>query len=134
MPDNSEMPVTRTESGTFAKGVSGNLNGRPSKKNTLVNLKQDLEIAIREHLTVDRVKKIVNRMADMAEQGNVAAAKLILDKIISNAKDGESDDADKAPSVVFRIENATFAAQTKKEQQVEVIDVTPIHVTETQDS
>lgn len=135
MSDNSEsVPATRTESGTFVKGVSGNPNGRP-KKVTIRNLTQDLEIAIREHLTVERVKKIVNRMADMAEQGNVPAAKLILDKLIANAKDGESDEGDKTPTVHFVITNATFAAQAKEKQQVEVIDITPIHVPPTsQDS
>jgi hypothetical protein len=123
--------AVRTEDGRFPKGVSGNPLGRP-KKTTLRNLQQDLEIAFREHLGVDRVKRIVNRMADMAEQGDVKAAKLIFDKLIPNATNGESDDGEKAPQVHFVITNATFAAQDKKEKQVEVIDITPTHVT-TQD-
>lgn len=122
----------RTEAGQFPKGVSGNPLGRP-KKTTLRNLQQDLEIAFREHLSVDRVKRIVNRMADMAEQGDVKAAKLIFDKLIPNAANGESDDGDNVTKVVFEIQNATFAAQTKEKVQVAVIDVTPTHVT-SQDS
>jgi hypothetical protein len=122
----------RTEAGQFVKGVSGNPLGRP-KKTTLRNLQQDMEIAFREHLSVDRVKRIVNRMADMAEQGDVKAAKLIFDKLIANASNGESDDGEKAPQVHFVITNATFAAQTKEKQQVAVIDVTPTHVTTSQD-
>lgn len=125
--------AVRTEAGQFAKGTSGNPLGRP-KKATLRNLQQDLEIAFREHLSVDRVKRIVNRMADMAEQGDVKAAKLIFDKLIANASNGESDEGEKAPQVHFVITNATFAAQTKEKQQVEVIDVTPTHVTTSQDS
>lgn len=135
MSDNSEAVPTRTESGTFVKGVSGNPLGRP-KKTTIRNLTQDLEIAIREHLTVERVKKIVNRMADMAEQGNVPAAKLILDKLIANAKDGESDEGDKTPTVHFIITNSTFAAVSaaRPHHGVEVIDITPTHVPDIQDS
>lgn len=118
----------RTEAGQFVKGTSGNPLGRP-KKATLRNLQQDLEIAFRDHLSVDRVKRIVNRMADMAEQGDVKAAKLIFDKLIPNATNGESDEGDNVTRVEFKIVNATFAAQTKQEKQVEVIDVTPFHVT-----
>jgi hypothetical protein len=117
----------RTESGQFPKGVSGNPLGRP-KKATLRTLQQDLEIAFREHLSVDRVKRIVNRMADMAEQGDVKAAKLIFDKLIPNATNGESDEGDNVKKVVFEIQNATFAAQVQEKQQVAVIDVTPTHV------
>jgi hypothetical protein len=125
--------AARADDGRFPKGTSGNPLGRP-KKTTLKNLQQDLEIAFREHLGVDRFKRIVNRMADMAEQGDVKAAKLIFDKLVPNASNGESDDGEKAPQVHFVITNATFAAQAKEKEQVEVIDVTPTHVTNSQDS
>jgi hypothetical protein len=117
MTDN--VPV-RTEDGQFVKGKSGNPAGRPRKAH-LAAIKQDLEIAVREHLSVERVKRIVNRMAQMAEDGNVAAAKLLLDKVISNARDSE-DAQEGGQQVVFRIENVTVAAQREQQQSVQVID------------
>lgn len=118
--------VVRTETGQFPKGASGNPAGRPkNRKNKLIELQQDLEIAVREHLSVERVKRIVNRVAEMAEGGHIGAAKLIFDKIIANARDSDNDNND-GRTVVFRIENATFAAQQDKTQTpIEVIDVTP---------
>lgn len=127
-PD-ATTPV-RTDEGRFAAGVSGNPLGRPKgRKNHLVNLQQDLEIAVREHISADKIKKILDKICSQAEGGNVAAAKLILDKVIANAR--ESDDtSDNGRTVVFRIENATFAATNNKSQTptIDVIDVTPIEV------
>lgn len=110
MTNETGTAVARTEAGQFPKGVSGNPAGRPKgRKNDLIALKQDLEIAVRESLSIERIKRIVNRVAMMAEDGNLQAAKLILDKVISNASDSE-DVPDNGRTVVFRIENATFAA------------------------
>jgi hypothetical protein len=54
-------------------------------------------------------------MINRAINGDVSAAKLILDKVMSNANDG-----DEAPNanggVVIRIENATVAAIAAKKQ------------------
>lgn len=124
----ADIPAARTEAGQFVKGTSGNPLGRP-KKTAIRELKQGLEIAFREHLGIARFKRIVNRIADMAEAGHVPAAKLIFDKLIANPKDGESDEGDSVQRVEFHITNATFAAQPKQEKQVEVIDITPTHVT-----
>lgn len=49
-------------------------------------------------------------MATMAEDGDVKAARLILDKFISSAGADEDDvDAVKGSGITIRIENATFA-------------------------
>lgn len=123
-------PAVRTEEGRFVAGVSGNPNGRPKgRKNHLVNLQQDLEIAVREHISAEKIKKILDKICSQAEGGNVAAAKLILDKVIANAR--ESDDtSDNGRTVVFRIEHATFAATNNKSPtpNIDVIDVTPTEV------
>lgn len=118
--------VNREENGQFQKGKSGNPAGRPPKtrKGELTNLKQEMELAIRQHLTVDRVKRIVDRIAKMAEEGNIPAAKLILDKLVPNARDTE-DAPDPGTAFVFRIENATFAAREEKPQvTVQIVDAT----------
>lgn len=109
--------LARTESGQFPKGVSGNPAGRPKgKKHEITELRLQMEKAVLDHLPLNRVQKIVERMATMAEGGSVAAAKLLLDKIIPNARDSEEDGENTAPRIVVRIENATFAA--KREQVV----------------
>lgn len=84
--------IVKDHGGKWVKGVSGNPNGRPKgRKNHITELKQGLEIAIRENLTPHQVARVVNAMLEQALAGNVQAGKLILDKVLSNAKD--ADDA-----------------------------------------
>jgi hypothetical protein len=114
--------VERDPAGKFVAGVSGNPNGRPlGRKAHLTNLKHELEIAIREHVRADKIKFIVNKMINRAINGDVSAAKLILDKVLSNANDG-----DEAPNqgggIVIRIENASVAAITAKKSTPPPID------------
>lgn len=72
--------------GQWMKGQSGNPRGRPKgSKNRLVWLREQLEIAVREHMEPKRVKKIIDAVAELAESGNARAAQLILDKLLPNA-------------------------------------------------
>jgi hypothetical protein len=113
----TEVAAVRNVDGTFPTGVSGNPLGRPKgKKNQLTELKQDLEIAVRKSLPVSRITKIVEKVAEMAEAGNLRAAKLILDKVISNAKDVDDTDNKGVGGITIRIENATFAAKREQTQ------------------
>lgn len=112
-PHQSELPQ-RTDKGQFPKGVSGNPSGRPAgRKSQITALKQEMELAIRSHVRPDKLKKIVEKMANKAANGNVAAAKLILDHFLSKVTDTE-DAGDKTGGITIRIENATFAAQAKQ--------------------
>ena len=116
--------VVRNPDGTFPKGVSGNPAGRPSKKNQLTELKQDLEIAVRENVKPHQIHDIVQAMVQKALEGNVGAAKLILDKTVSNAK--ESEDVTVADSGIrIVIENATIAATREEAEERPIIDITP---------
>lgn len=119
----------RTDLGQFVKGQSGNPRGRPKHRH-LIDLKQDLEIAVREHLDVDKVKKIIEKVASMALKGHMGAAKLLLDKIISNAREDSEGAGDSGRTVVFRIENALIqhAPAETPPIDVKVIDVTPTEV------
>lgn len=101
----------------WKKGQSGNPKGRPKDVRTIRELKNDLEIAVREQLTATRVTQVVNRMLDLAVGGDVKAAKLILDMAISKSE--LHQDQAKAPSFHIVIENATIAAQKP------AIDITP---------
>ena len=116
----------RAENGRWLKGSSGNLNGRPKgRKNVITELKQDLEIALRENLTVDEVQKVVAAMLVKALEGNVGAAKLILDKVMSNAREAE-DVQDSSGGLKIIIENAQLDVLNGTTQNV--IDVTPTEV------
>ena len=110
----AELQV-RNPDGTFIAGVSGNPAGRPKgKKNVITELKQDLEIAIRQNLSKENVEAVVASMLAEALNGNVGAGKLILDKVMSNAKD--LDDAqDHSGGLRIVIENATVEALVNQE-------------------
>lgn len=100
--------VTRNPDGTFPKGVSGNPAGRAlGTKTHLVQVKQQLEAAVRANITPAKISKIVDKMIDMALEGNVKAAKLILDKTISPAAVTEDEEGGDT-KYVFVIKNATF--------------------------
>jgi hypothetical protein len=108
--------VIRESNGRFPKGQSGNPAGRPlGSKSKIAKMKQELEVAIREHLQPRHIKEIVNAMVKEAKGGNVAAAKLILDKVLSNASGSEEDSsADNRVQII--IEN--YTAQPDKEARV----------------
>lgn len=104
----------RDEEGKFLEGTSGNPAGRPlGSRSKLVKIKERLDIAVRENVSADRIYRIVVKMADMAEEGDVKAARLILDKFLSGAASGEDpeDASQVSRGITIRIENATFAKE-----------------------
>lgn len=124
MSESSELTPT---SGRFVKGQSGNPAGRPpNTKNKLASLRKELELAIIEHVGLPRLKRIINKVAEKAEAGDMRAAKLLLDKVVSNAGPGDETE-NTGRTVVFRIENATFAAI--EQHKPNAIDVSVTDVT-----
>lgn len=117
----NEVAVIRDDTGQFLEGVSGNPKGRPpGTRNRLVSVKQKLELAIRENMSASRIARIINKMSELAEEGDVKAARLILDKFISGANTGDENSDDKAPAgITIRIENATFAKTQPETPTVE---------------
>lgn len=111
----------RNPDGTFPVGVSGNPAGRPvGRKNQITVLKQALEIAVRDSVKPQRIINIVEKMCALAEEGHVGAAKVILDKVLSNAK--EEDEASSGTGTfVFKVTNLTLK-HSKADDGDEAID------------
>ncbi len=100
----------RNEAGQFVQGVSGNPHGRgKGVKNAITAHKQELELAVRQSMTVGKITRIVDKLVELAEEGSVPAAKLLLDKCVSNARDSDEVDSGEG-GVTIVIKNATFAA------------------------
>ena len=115
----------RNGNGQWVAGSSGNPLGRPKgKKNEITDLKQDLEIALRQNMSADKIKTIIEAMYDKALEGNVGAAKLILDKVLSNARETE-DNHESSGGLKIVIENAQLDVL---QNTPNVIDVTPTEV------
>jgi hypothetical protein len=95
-------------------GQSGNPAGRPKgSKNELTIVKNDLELAIRKSLKPSKVAAILNKMVEMALEGDVKAARLILDKTVSNASMSKDDPQGESGMFVFKVQNLTLKAEAE---------------------
>lgn len=104
--------VVRDSKGRFLTG--GNPKGRPKgSKNKIVAMKQDLELALRENINGNDVMRIISAMVEEAQNGNVSAAKLILDKVMSNAKVDEDVTADNG-GITISIKNLTVGDSSEQ--------------------
>jgi hypothetical protein len=119
--ESSQLPETRDDKGRFVAGISGNPNGRPKgRKNVITALKQDMEIALRENLSIEDIKGVVQSMLAEALNGNVGAGKLILDKVLSSAKETE-DAKETGGGLKIIIEHANIDALQKDSNIIEAI-------------
>jgi hypothetical protein len=116
--ESNQSPAIRDDKGRFVAGVSGNPNGRPKgKKNVITDLKQDMEIALRENLSVEDIKGVIQSMLAEALNGNVGAGKLILDKVLSSAKETE-DAKESGGGLKIVIEHANIDAFQKQDGNI----------------
>ena len=119
--ESERSPVTRDENGRFVAGVSGNPAGRPKgRKNRITVLKQDMEIALRENLSVEDIKGVIQSMLAEALNGNVGAGKLILDKVMSSAKSDE-DAKESGGGLKIIIEHANIDSFQKDSNIIDAI-------------
>lgn len=114
---------TRTVEGKFISGASGNPRGRPKgTKNEITELKQEVELAVRQHADLKKIKKVLEKVFNKAANGNMAAAKLVFDYFLSRVNDAD-DSGKEQPAIRVIVENATFKVEQQKAQVVEVIQV-----------
>lgn len=114
----------RAPTGQFVAGKSGNPAGRaPGSKNFVTKERLALEGALREYMGhPDRKAKIIkaiDRLIDISaesldEKVAVGALKVLLDKVMSSAKQDEDMAAKEAPTVTIIIENTTARPSTAK--------------------
>ena len=112
------------EKGKWQVGKSGNPKGRPKDQRSIVTLKNDLELAVREKLTPTKVTQIVNRMIEIAinspdHKSAIAAGKVIIDMAVSKAAVQEAV-GQRAPITII-IENATLAQLAQEDKNKNVI-------------
>ena len=120
LPAVGEEAATVRHGGMWLPGQSGNPAGRPKGgKGQLAELKRNLELAVRDNLNPKVIKGILQTMAERALAGDVKAAKLILDKVLTNASDAE-EQGQEGGTFVFQVKNLTL-----KHEGLPVIDITP---------
>jgi hypothetical protein len=79
MTDDPKPKAGRTERGTFAKGASGNPLGRPRRPDLF---RVASEYAAREGIDLERALFLtVQKMLELAQDGDVGAAKLVFDRL-----------------------------------------------------
>ena len=79
-----------------------------------------MEIALRENLSVEDIKGVIQSMLAEALNGNVGAGKLILDKVLSSAK-SEDDATEKSGGLKIVIEHANIDALQRDTNVIEAI-------------
>lgn len=89
----------RNDKGQFVKGTSGNPKGRPTKER-----EEKYTEILKSAVTYEQFGKIIKKLAEKAERGDLQAAKLVLESLtIPIAKRFEITGAEGGPMQVNQI-------------------------------
>jgi hypothetical protein len=108
-----EGELVRDDKGRFLKGTSGNPAGKPKgSKNHLVALRRNTEVALREYMSTPenakKALKALDALFTQAADGELAAMKLLFDKILPQARAGSDEgEGEKQRPVAIQIVNQT---------------------------
>jgi ribosomal protein L17 len=84
-------------------------------RNQITTLNEQLEYAVRREIKADRIAKIIERLVVAAENGSIQAARIVLDKILPNARVGDGE-SNTTPMIHVIIQNATHGADKTAER------------------
>ena len=88
--------------------MSGNPNGVPKgRAQELTRLREELELAVLRRTQWTRVAKVLDAMFTKAEEGDVRAAKLVLEYTLSKPKSVQEQESKAAPRYEFVVMVAT---------------------------
>jgi hypothetical protein len=105
--------MVRDDKGRFVAGKSGNPSGRPKgTKNQITQIRQNTELALREYMSspdnARKALKVMDVLFEKASDGDVSAIKLLLDKVLPQARAGaDENDGEKQKPVAIQIINQT---------------------------
>jgi hypothetical protein len=109
--------------GRFVKGTVPNPNGRPKgSKNRITKAKQDLEVLMREKVIKKKdIQAVWESLVNAAKDGNVHAAKIVLDKTLSTIRN-EEEEGGQENRIVIKIDNLTMSDHAQKTVSGTIID------------
>lgn len=81
----TDKPTTAI-SGPYKKGQSGNLKGRPKGAKSKKTLLQEVLINDAQDIMVKHFPKIVEAVVERAKQGDMVAARMVMDRLIPAKK------------------------------------------------
>ena len=113
--------------GRFIAGKSGNPNGRPlaTTRQNIATLQSAVEHAIRRKIPTAKVIRVVEKLLESAEQGDIKAATALLPYFLTKPSAEESGGQERN-QIIIKVENATFQAKKLTEQSPidgEIIEV-----------
>jgi hypothetical protein len=91
-----EGELVRDGKGRFIAGQSGNPAGRPKgTRNQITQLRENTELALRDYMSspenARKAIKAMDALFEQAAQGEIAAMKLLFDKVLPNVRAGADD-------------------------------------------
>lgn len=116
--NNTNDLVTRTETGQFKKGVSGNPSGRPKgSKNRTTLLRQAIEGDMVDRLSTDAID-ILEVAIELAKKGDTACIKILMDRLLPARKAADEDTKSGVSGINIVVQNMSKDSTTTIDGEV----------------